>query len=401
VKLVLFAREFPKDSETFIVDKLLGLLDRGWDVHLVAELERREDAHGFPRLQEPAIAARVHAWPPPSARRHLFALRWLLRAALTHPLALLRCAVRQAKLSRRGAVDRIAFAAPMLCLRPDVLHFEFGSLAAHRIDLVDVLGCRTSVSFRGFDLNYYALETPGFYDEVFAKIDRIHVLGADLERRAHARGMPDDADCVRIPPSVDTAFFAPPSRGAGEAAATQRPLRLLTIGRLHWKKGIEYALAAVRQLVDAGIALDYRLVGDGPFEQATRACIADLALEAHVQLLGSRAREEVRETFDWADVLLHAAVSEGFCNAVLEAQAMEVPVVCSDADGLAENVVDGVTGFVVERRDAAALAESVARLAHDEALRRRMGRAGRARVCDHFGREQQLDAIEMFYRGLA
>ena len=42
-----------------------------------------------------------------------------------------------------------------------------------------------------------------------------------------------------------------------------------------------------------------------------------------------------------------AAVSEGFCNAVLEAQAMKLPVVCTDADGLPENVQDGTTGLVV------------------------------------------------------
>ena len=64
-----------------------------------------------------------------------------------------------------------------------------------------------------------------------------------------------------------------------------------------------------------------------------------------------------------ADVLLHPAVSEGFGNAVMEAQAVEVPVVCTDADGLRENVVDGVTGLVVPRRDASALAAALERLA--------------------------------------
>ena len=46
MRLVLFTREFPKDSETFIVDKFLGLLERGWDVHLVAEVERPIEAPG-------------------------------------------------------------------------------------------------------------------------------------------------------------------------------------------------------------------------------------------------------------------------------------------------------------------------------------------------------------------
>ena len=102
-----------------------------------------------------------------------------------------------------------------------------------------------------------------------------------------------------------------------------------------------------------------------------------------------------------ADVLLHPAVSEGFGNAVLEAQAMALPVVCSDADGLAENVADGLTGFVTPRRDPVALAEALARLAADAALRRRMGTAGRERAQACFRPAAQIAAFDRFYRALA
>jgi colanic acid/amylovoran biosynthesis glycosyltransferase len=101
---------------------------------------------------------------------------------------------------------------------------------------------------------------------------------------------------------------------------------------------------------------------------------------------------------DDADVFMHPAVTEGFCNAVLEAQAMQRPVVCSDAGGLPENVVDGLTGFVVRRRDPAAIADRLAQLAADCALRRRMGEAGRRRVLESFTLHRQLDALEAMYR---
>ena len=79
---------------------------------------------------------------------------------------------------------------------------------------------------------------------------------------------------------------------------------------------------------------------------------------------------------------------------------MGIPVVCTDAGGLPENVVDGVTGFIVPRRDPAALAEKLAILAEDGALRHRMGAAGRKRVETHFRMEDQLDAFEDFYASL-
>ena len=121
-------------------------------------------------------------------------------------------------------------------------------------------------------------------------------------------------------------------------------------------------------------------------------------MEEVIQFLGAQPREVVREQLDWADVFLHAAVSEGFCNAVLEAQSMQLPVVCTDADGLPENVVDGVSGFVVPRREPQALAEKVTILAADPKLRARMGQAGRERVVNHFQLDVQIEKFDAFYK---
>jgi len=116
-----------------------------------------------------------------------------------------------------------------------------------------------------------------------------------------------------------------------------------------------------------------------------------------VHLLGPMPPPAVKEKMLWADTFLHAAASEGFCNAVLEAQAMRLPVVCSDADGLAENVADGQTGFVVPRRDPDAMAAKLKLLAGDYALRQRLGEAGRQRVSTHFQLADQIAAFEKFY----
>jgi colanic acid/amylovoran biosynthesis glycosyltransferase len=76
---------------------------------------------------------------------------------------------------------------------------------------------------------------------------------------------------------------------------------------------------------------------------------------------------------------------------------MGVPVVCTDADGLRENVRDGVTGIVVSRRDPAGQANALERLAGDPALRIRMGAAGRARVLANFKLTDQIAAFGALY----
>lgn len=86
---------------------------------------------------------------------------------------------------------------------------------------------------------------------------------------------------------------------------------------------------------------------EGEHRPAVAYTIDDAGLGEVVRLEGAQPREAVGGALRWADLLLHSAVSEGFCVAALEAQATGLPVVCTDAGGLPENVADGET--VAER----------------------------------------------------
>ncbi len=297
-----------------------------------------------------------------------------------------------------GVFRKLYLDARLLRLRCDLVHFEFGALAAGRMDLEDLLGCPIVVSFRGYDLNYVGLEEPDFYRQVWRRASALHLLGDDLWRRAIRRGCPPDKPHALIPPAIDAGFFDP--AGSERPASTGAPLRLPSVGRLEWKKGYEDAHVAVRKLLNRGIDCEYRILGDGNFLGALAFGRHQLGLGDRVTFLGAGSRDLVRAEMQKADVLLHAAVSEGFCNAVLEAQAMKLPVVCTDADGLAENVENGVTGIVVARRNPEALADALAALAGDPERRRRLGEAGRARVAARFRPEEQISAFAQLYRGV-
>jgi len=133
-----------------------------------------------------------------------------------------------------------------------LLHFEFGSLAPERMHLKELLGCQVVVSFRGYDLNSVGLDQPDYYRVVWEVADALHLLGQDLWQRAQQRGCPADKRHTLIPPSIDTDEFRSQDRDAEDNL--ERPLRILSVGRLDWRKGYEYALQAIRLLLDRGIA---------------------------------------------------------------------------------------------------------------------------------------------------
>ncbi len=399
IHVAMLVHEFPKRSEAFLVDKFVGLVRAGVEVQLIAEREQREDFGLFPELTaDPSLRARIHLWP---ARERPVALIWRMLGALAlacwrSPRALLALWRDLAHQGLSERIGRLAYGAKLLALSPEIAHFEFGTLAARRPELLVGRGFRCIVSYRGWDVNYDALDAPEEIAHVFACADAFHFLGRDLHARAVRRGLSADAHVALIPPAVDLSRFDRSQRSQ-RGGSSDGKVRIVAVGRLHWKKGYEFALRALRLAREAGVEFEYRIVGDGPFRPAVEACVRDEALEDHVTLLGPLDRAGVARELAEADLMLHAAVSEGFCNAVLEAQAMGVPVVCSDADGLSENVADGVTGIVVPRRDAVGMCAAIVSLAGDPERRRAMSQRGPERVRDAFAPEDQIAAFIRLY----
>jgi glycosyltransferase involved in cell wall biosynthesis len=91
------------------------------------------------------------------------------------------------------------------------------------------------------------------------------------------------------------------------------------------------------------------------------------------------------------------SMSEGLSNSLLESMAAGVPVVATRVGGSPEAVEDGVSGFLVPPRDAAALAEGMNALLGDAALARRLGEAARRRIADHFSLESMTRELERLY----
>lgn len=406
LRVGIFVIQFPTPSETFIVTKVLGLLDAGVDVQ-VFSASRSPYWERFDALRgRDDVRSRVHHLAP-TGRSPAALLRGLgvvLGRLARHPLEFCRFALHCWRARRantlgflRGVYWRAAFVGREL----DVLHVEFDSAGLGVVDLKEFLRCKLLLSSRGtFQRTSVSRRHAGVYRQLFRHVDGYHFISSFLRQNTRSLGLPPEVRSWLIQPAVDVGLLRPPPAAPDERP--DGPFRILSVGRLSWEKGYEFAIDAVARLVERGMRVEYTILGEGEYREAVTFAAEQRGLlqAGVVRLPGAVPREAVVEYYRAADALLHAALDEGFCNAVIEAQAMEVPVVTTDAGGLPENVVDGETGFVVPRRDPEMLAEKLWLLGHDPALRRRMGEAGRRRVLREFDLAEQVVKFRRLYHEL-
>ena len=189
----------------------------------------------------------------------------------------------------------------------------------------------------------------------------------------------------------------PPSEGT---IPQSQGLRIAVVANLRPEKGHLVLLDAAQRLTISNPQTRFLIVGDGVMRERIETRVRELGLTEQVQLTG--AVKDIPALLRSVDIaVLPSLKNEGFPNAVMEAMAAAVPVVATDAGGTSELVIDGLTGFMVQPGNAAALGDAIGRLCDDAEVRRKMGEAGRRRIVDHFTIDRMTRKFEALYRRLA
>lgn len=280
----------------------------------------------------------------------------------------------------------------ILPYRLDWLHFGFAAVGIRREHVAKAIEAKLAASFRGYDINVYPLKHPACYSTLLKSLDKVHSISHHLVNRARMLGMPGSLPVQIITPAVGNNLPAKTNFEFGQ------PLQLATVARLTWIKGLSYALQAVAQLVKTGIQIHYTIIGEGPDREYLLHEIHALELTNHVTLAGKLPHADTLNQMRQSDIYLQPSLNEGFCNAVLEAQAMGCLCVASRVGGLEENIEHGVTGWLFEPRSPIALAEAVVMLVKLPLEERiNISSQARQRVAAEFQMDNHLLQWRSFY----
>jgi glycosyltransferase involved in cell wall biosynthesis len=174
--------------------------------------------------------------------------------------------------------------------------------------------------------------------------------------------------------------------------------RIFSCGRLNPVKGHTFLIEAVRLLRERGIDAQLEIAGEDEaggdgYRRVIEAGAAERGLSAHVRLLGALPEEAIRARLEAAHVFALASLDEGVPVAVMEAMAMEMPVVVTDVGGARELIDDGADALLVPPEDAAALADRVEGVLRDPDRAARLGAAARGKIAARFHHGRSARAL--------
>lgn len=387
MKIAVIAGTFPALSETFVLNQVTGLIDRGHDVHVYAD-QARDEALAHDDVRRYGLQARTTYWP-------------------RGPKAMLRFARRPGRALRAmvsGQPDVAIGAEPMGEYSALLCHFGHIGERARVLREAGVIGGPLAVIFHAYDVTVLLNEQgEDFYRKLFADAELLLPISQAWRRRLIELGAPADRIEVHHM-GIDTAKF----EFAVRHRAPDEPTRLVAIARLVEKKGIEDAIravAAARRRFDTH--LTFEIVGDGPLRQHLEDTARRCEVDDIVQFVGWRTQEEITGMLAAAHVLLQPSVTaangdmEGIPVGIMEAMACGMPVISTFHSGIPELVEDGVTGRLVAERDPGALAIALRDLASAPDTWAAMGAAGRAKVEAEFDIDKLNDILQMRLKRLA
>lgn len=347
MKIGLVLSAPPSYSETFFNSKIKGLQEDGYNVVL------------YTQSKESDFSLCLVKTAPPIFKRNLIKqLSWFVLIyfkLLLHLKPVLKFIKleKQQKSSLIQIFKKTYVNAHILTEKLDWLHFGFATMALGKENVAQSIGAQLAVSLRGFDMTVYPIKYSNCYEILWQRVNKIHTISDYLLKLAIENGLPIHVEVQKITPAIDIVSFC------NDNYKKSTKLSLITIARLHWVKGLGDTLKALAILKREKIEFSYTIVGDGKLFEALTFMIHTLDLNSEVKLVGEKSLHEVKELLSKHEVYIQYSHSEGFCNAALEAQAMGLLCIVSDAGGLPENVLDTQSGWVAPKRNPQKLAETI------------------------------------------
>jgi len=389
--LLYVVGQFPKISESFVINEIHELDKRGHNVSVFA-MRRPEEEITHSEVQK--MDVNIHYGDTPSLKsalnlfnRNIFNPSIMQEACyIDHPVFHASCLHKGKQI-----IDFIDAENGV-----DLIHAHFATpnrLAAKYAAAYHEIPC--TVTAHANDI--FSAPNVRRLQRVCSRFDHI-VVPSYYNKKHLANNIGVDTEMTVVPATTSTDKFEP-SDGC-------IPGRLLTIARFVEKKGHKYAINAVAKLVEQGHVIDYHMIGSGEREEMLREQVRQQGLTEHISFLGNVSDERLLEELHEAAIFVLPCVITNTGDrditpvALREAMATQTACVSTTISAIPEVITDGHDGILVEPNNSEAIAEAIAELLENPSQREQLAENARNTIETKFDIQIAVNQLESVFKSL-
>jgi colanic acid/amylovoran biosynthesis glycosyltransferase len=403
MRIAFLVDQFPSLSETFILNQITGLIDRGHEIDIYSDrLGNTHITHA--EIQQYHLLDNTYYTPTPgnALLRIISAIFLFLGNFLKAPQILLR-AINFVRYNYANYGEAANFLKPLHLIIPwlnkapyDLIlcHYGRNGLKATLLRDLGITQGKIVVFFHGYDLSHYLdIHGDDTYNYLFEQADLLLPISQHWQKKiidlgcnphktlVHHMGI----DCIKF-------NYVKPS--------SLEQFSLLSVARLVEKKGLEYSIRAVAQLIPDYPNLQYQIIGDGVLKQELENLIKQLNVVNQIKLLGWKQQQEIIRMMENSTLVLapsvtsHSGDCEGIPVCLMESMAKGLPVVSTYHSGIPELIEDGRSGYLLPEKDVLGMVSKIEILLNDLKLRTEIGLAGRQKVEQEYNIELLNNRLE-------
>lgn len=379
-------------STTFIENLIEGLADSGLKIILFGKKTGRVNYRGNVKVIET---------PENVGALVLFVLKEYLKLFFRDRKLFIKTAglLKKKSGSLKKQFKDAGVLLPIANNQPDIFHIQWAKTIDRYPEIFKLLKCRFVLSLRGAHINYSPVHNTKLaesYKKFFPLIDSFHAVSKAIAEESTRYGA-DPRKIKVIYSSVRDDLLNENNLAADDSEI----LKIISIGRFHWKKGYHYALDAMNILKEKKIRFDYTIVAHGVIPEEILFLIDEYDLSNEVKIIPGLKHDTLVKTLQQSHLLLLPSVEEGIANVVLEAMSLGIPVITTDCGGMSEVIIEKSNGYIVPVRNPAKIASRIIEFIASGKSEKEIITAGALQtIRNNFSRARQIDEFKELYNSL-
>lgn len=407
MKIAIVVGTFPTISETFIINQIISLIDKGHKVKIYA-LYKGNTCKVHKVITKYELLNKVTYkpyFPKNKIKRVLKFFKFVFVNFFLIDWKLLIKSVNFFKYGKKTLNLELFYESKWFLFKdkPDVVHVHFGVYAVNIAELKKkgfLSNSKFIVSFHGFDINPSKIEYyKTYYKTLLDQVDTITV-NTLYTKNLLLKVKPNLKNIEILPVGLNTNLFK-----GSEVVKENDVFKILYCGRLVAFKGSNLTIDVVKELLNRGINnIELKIIGEGQLKLQLENKIKQFELEKFVSLMGSLTQEKIKIIMDNSNVFLLPGIYDSFDGraenqglVIQEAQSMELPVIVSDVGGMKYGLIENKTGFVVKENDIKGFADAIETLIKNPKLVNSMGKCGREFVKNNYDSNVLVDRLVSIY----